>query len=120
VRRLILVLLSSSLLSCSTDLGMWIEPPPPLPPEPPTPAPLVGNGSPTLEPSSVEGLFGAPGVHPDLYYYAPDDLWYRYWRGAWYQAFHWDGAWFPPRQVPESLKGIAPKAKDPKGARLED
>lgn len=78
------------------------------PPEPPVPAPFAGEEVPTLELLETEGLFRAPSVDPHLYFYAPDDLWYRYWREEWYQAFRWNGAWFPPASLPEPLRAGPP------------
>ena len=94
------------LAGCPTGFGVQVVQPPPLPPEPPMPPSFEGETAPELEPTSSAGLFRAPTVDTQLYYYAPDDLWYRQWRGKWYQAFSWNGAWFPPRQVPEPILAI--------------
>lgn len=88
----------------------WIEPPPPEPPQPPMPKPFASQpaqATPALAPTAYTGLFRAPSVSENLYYYEPDELWYRRWKGRWYQAFAWDGHWFPPRQVPQALKDLA-------------
>jgi hypothetical protein len=96
--------LAALLAGCPTNFGISIQPPPPLPPEAPVPPAFEGDADPPLEPLAAEGLFVAPTVDRQLYYYEPDDLWYRYWRDSWYQAFRWNGAWFPPRSVPEPLR----------------
>ena len=102
------LLIALLLIGCLTGLGVQVVQPPPLPPEPPMPSRLTGEVAPELEATSVEGLFRASAEAPHLYYYAPDELWYRYWRGKWYQAFLWNGAWFPPRRTPEALRSVAP------------
>jgi hypothetical protein len=90
-------------LSCyGSGFGITIQQQP-LPAEPPAPERLKGDAPPPLEPFSVAGLFRVL-AEPDLYYFEPEDLWYRYWRGAWYQAFFWDGAWFPAESAPEPLR----------------
>ena len=86
------------------SFGIWIEPPPPVPPELPVPAPFEGDRPPRLEPTSLPGLEAAPSVDPTLYYYAPFERWFRYAMNRWYEAFTWDGHWFPPERVPEPLK----------------
>ncbi len=107
------LLLALWLTACPVGFGITIEQPPPPPPEPPMPASFEGDADPQLEALSAPGLFRAPSIHPDLYYYEADDLWYRYWRRGWYQAFHWNGAWFPPRKVPGPLLDRTPPARDP-------
>ena len=93
------------LLACMPgSFGVWIEPPPALPPEPPLPARFEGAEPPQLEPTEFPGLAAAPSVDPTLYYYEPFERWYRHAFNRWYEAFAWDGHWFPPERVPESLK----------------
>ena len=108
MRHLLLPALLGSLACMPTAFGITIQPASPPRQEPPVPEPFGGEAEPTLEPGPLKGLFQAPGVHPHLYYYAPDDLWYRYWKGGWYQAFLWNGAWYPPRRVPEALHAVQP------------
>ena len=81
---------------------------PPMEPEPRTPDPLVSLEEPKLEPTEVEGLFAAPGLAESLFYYEPQELWYRYEYRRWFQAFRWDGYWFVPEKVPEVLKAMVP------------
>jgi hypothetical protein len=89
---------------------MWIEPPPLPPREPPVPKPLQSDAAPKLIECGVEGILRAPELDPRLYYVEAEKLWYRYWRRRWYQAFNWDGYWFPPEHVPEGLKDGPPGA----------
>ena len=103
------------LFACGpTSFGIWIEPPPEFPPEPPVPEAFTGEAAPDLVPAGMEGLSRAPSVDPHLYYYAPEDLWYRYWKKSWYQAFRWNGAWFPPSSVPAALRGGPPATSPPR------
>jgi hypothetical protein len=78
-------------------------------PEPRAPDPLISMTEPKLEPTGVEGLLAAPALDPTLYYYEPDELWYRYAYKRWYQAFRWDGNWFIPDDVPKAVKDRSPK-----------
>ena len=86
------------------SFGLSIEPPPPPPPEIPVPPPFKGDEPPALEPTAFPGLQAAPSVDPTLYYYEPFERWYRHALNRWYEAFAWDGHWFPPERVPEPLK----------------
>ena len=86
------------------SFGVWIEPPPPPPPELPVPAPFESAEPPTLVPTGFAGLEAAPNVDHTLYYYEPLERWYRHAFNRWYEAFAWDGHWFPPEQVPEPLQ----------------
>jgi hypothetical protein len=99
----------SGLVACMipTGFGITVVQPPPIVDDP-HPEPFEGEEDPELEASPVEGLFHAPAVHEHLYYYAPDDLWYRYWKQTWFQAFLWNGGWYPPRRVPEALYRVQP------------
>jgi hypothetical protein len=109
MRGRFVVLLAAFLAGCPANFGVSIQPAPPPRPEAPMPPAFEGEADPPLEPFSAEGLFLAPSVDPHLYYYGPDDLWYRYWRGRWFQAFRWNGAWFPPQRVPEPLRSSSPQ-----------
>jgi hypothetical protein len=91
---------------------MWIDPPPPPPRELPVPKPLRGDASPELVESGLEGILRAPELDPHVYYVESEKLWYRYWRRRWYQAFRWDGYWFPPEEVPVELKRGPPGAQE--------
>jgi hypothetical protein len=92
--------LVAALILCVGCLGssfsVWIEPPPPEPPELPVPSRLRGDADPKLVESGLAGVLHAPALDPQLYYVESEELWYRYWGGRWYQAFHWSGYWFPP------------------------
>ncbi len=104
MRGWVVLLLAAALTGCPMNFGISVQPATPARPEEPMPPAFEGEVDPPLEALSAEGLFVAPAVNPHLYYSSSDDLWYRYWRGRWYQAFRWNGAWFPPRRVPESLR----------------
>jgi hypothetical protein len=82
---------------------------PDMEPEPQTPDPLVSMEPPKLVPTEAPGLFAAPALDPTLYYYEPDELWYRYSYRRWFQAFRWDGAWFVPERVPDVVKARVPE-----------
>jgi hypothetical protein len=82
---------------------------PEMEPEPQTPAPLVSMEEPKLVATGVPGLMAAPALDPTLYYYEPDELWYRYAYRRWFQAFRWDGSWFVPEKVPDVVKARVPE-----------
>ena len=73
--------------------------------EGPIPPPFEGVEAPALAPTDVEGLSRAPSLAPNVYYYAPADLWYRRSYRRWYQAFRWNGNWFILAETPEVLVG---------------
>jgi hypothetical protein len=105
-RGALLALAALLLAACKFD--MWIEPPPEPPPEPPMPAPFQGEQAPPLVATSIEGVLAAPSVDAHLYYSSAERLWYRYAKGQWYQAFRWNGHWFPPENVPAELRAGPP------------
>ncbi len=84
------------------DFDVWVEPASPPIVDPPLPQRLEGEAPALLE-TEFEGIQIAAN-HPELYYVQAEDLWYRYWRKQWYQAFNWDGNWFPPERVPKQLR----------------
>ena len=97
------------LLACMPgSFGIWVEPPPPPAPELPLPARFEGAPPPHLEPTRFPGLAAAANVDPTLYYYEPFERWYRYAFNRWYEAFAWDGHWFPPERVPGPLEDGPP------------
>jgi hypothetical protein len=96
-----------------TDFGLWVEQPPAPPAEAPAPPPFKGKQAPVLELTEHSGLLRAPSLAASLYFYEPDGLWYRRWRGRWYQAFRWDGHWFPPRRVPEVVRAQGASESEP-------
>jgi hypothetical protein len=100
---LLAITLAAPLSSC-VSCDSWIEAPPPPPPEPPAPARFQGATAPALEPTEVPGLLAAPSLDPSLYYYEPARRWFRFHRNRWYEAFLWDGYWFPPEEVPPPLR----------------
>lgn len=103
------LLWAALLVGCvPVGFGVWIEPAPEPPPEPPVPTRLVGDRAPELEALDEPGLYRTR-AGPALYFHEPSGLWYRYWKGSWYQAFFWNGAWFPPESVPESLREGPPR-----------
>lgn len=106
------------LAGTACSFGIRIEPPPPPPPEIPVPRPYAAPAQVTppesseirLQPSEYPGLDRAPDIDPRLFHSRADGLWYRYWKGRWYQAFRWDGYWFPPAELPDALRaGAAPR-----------
>jgi hypothetical protein len=106
--------LSGALLGLGcTDFALWVEPPPPPRAEAPVPPPFRGKQAPALERTEHAALLRAPSLSAGLYFYEPDGLWYRRWRGRWYQAFTWDGHWFPPRRVPDVLRETEARAAEP-------
>jgi hypothetical protein len=98
---LLLALLGLGLLGCVQG-SIWVTPTP-VPPELPVPDPLEGE-APELRPTPIEGLLVAPGAVDPLYFEKESELWFRYWRRRWYQAFGWDGHWFSPEHVPPALR----------------
>jgi hypothetical protein len=82
---------------------------PPQEPEPRTPEPFVSMEEPKLVPTEVPGLFAVPSLDATVYYYKPEELWYRYAYRSWYQAFRWDGAWFIPGKLPDVVKARVPQ-----------
>lgn len=115
--RLSVVVWAAALLAAAAcSFGIRFEPPPPAPPEIPVPRPYAAStegaeqptGDVQLQPSDYPGLEGAPKIDPALFYSRAEGLWYRYWRGRWYQAFRWNGYWFPPAKLPEVLAAGRP------------
>jgi hypothetical protein len=106
-------------LACM-DAGLWVEQPPPAPPEIPVPPRFAGGEPPALERTEHPALLHAPSLAAGLYFYEPDGLWYRRWRGRWYQAFRWDGHWFPPRRVPEVIRAVEASETAPAKAPTTD
>jgi hypothetical protein len=92
-----------SLLLAGACAFQVVQTAPPMEPEPRTPEPLISMEDPKLEPTDVEGLFAAPALASSLFYYEPDERWYRYEYRRWYLAFSWDGNWFVPDKIPDAL-----------------
>ncbi len=113
----LLVLLALAATACMHGAVTVTQPPPSY--EPPIPERFRGEGPPELRNTDAPGLLRAPSVDRDLYYFRPDDLWYRFAYNRWYQAFSWNGNWFVPEQVPEVLKGREPKRTLPTLPELE-
>ena len=67
------------------------------------PDPFEGEVAPELVTTEEAGLFHVPDVDEHLYYWKPQDLWYHWAFNRWYQAFRWNGYWFPPAETPEVL-----------------
>ena len=101
---------------CTGQGQVWVVPATPPEPEIPVPAPLRGDTFPELVPTGTEGLMAAPDVDPQLYYVESEELWYRYWRRRWYQAFAWNGHWFPPEKVPDAVKARMQEGSRPRRA----
>jgi hypothetical protein len=103
----------AGLLAACVAAGITITRPPPPAPERPLPPRLEGESTPALVATESAGLLVAPSVKVPLFYYEPDELWYRFWRGRWYQAFGWNGAWFEPDRVPPPLRDGPPGEREP-------
>ena len=101
--------LSIALVLAGTACIQVVQTAPEMEPEPQTPDPLVSMEEPKLVPTDAPGLFAAPAIDPTLYYYEPDELWYRYSYRRWFQAFRWDGSWFVPEKVPDVVKARVPE-----------
>ena len=80
--------------------------------EPPIPSPFRGDTAPELVPTETAGVLAAESLGPNVFYFEPEDLWYRYRFKRWYQAFRWDGTWFiqpdPPPAVVSQVS-LAPE-----------
>lgn len=85
-----------------TGFGITATPPPEVK-QPPIPSPFRGEEQPVLERTDKQGLFSAPELAPNVYFYEAEDLWYRYAYRRWYQAFRWNGSWFILEEPPEIL-----------------
>lgn len=70
------------------------------------PKPFEGEEPPPLEATQKAGLFHAPSLGPNVYYFEPDDLWYRFGYRRWYQAFRWNGNWFILEDEPMILRDV--------------
>lgn len=70
-----------------------------------TPKAFVTVDEPVQEPTEVEGLYRAPNIDRNLFYYEKDRAWYRWAYGRWFQAFRWDGKWYemPEQALPAAL-----------------
>jgi hypothetical protein len=99
--------------ACLTGFGFEVVTPPPAHPDPPTPKRLEREAAPELIPTDAPGVFHAPSADEHLYWVESDELWYRRWRGRWYQAYSWNGFWFPPENVPEEVRKQAVKKPPP-------
>ena len=106
IGRLAGLLASLGLAACLSDFGVWVVEEQP-PPEPRVPAPLQAEAAPQLMPTDRAGLLRAHVGAVELFYHEPEGLWYRRDGGRWFQAFRWDGYWFPPARLPQQLGGDA-------------
>lgn len=102
IRRAVLALVCAVCTGCAYGVTTTTQP---APREGPIPPPFVGDDPPALAPTDVEGLSRAPSLAPNVYYYAPADLWYRRAYRRWYQAFRWNGNWFILAETPTVLVG---------------
>ena len=88
-----------------------------------TPNPFTKENQGQLEPTDFKGLFKAPELDKNCYYYEPKKEWYRFSYNRWFQAFRWDGYWFELRDedVPKFLQNRVPVVAEPtKKKRLEE
>ena len=88
-----------------------------------TPNPFTTESQGKLEPTEFKGLFKAPELDKNCYYYEPKKEWYRFSYNRWFQAFRWDGYWFELRDedVPKFLQGRVPIVETvTKKKRLEE
>jgi hypothetical protein len=113
-----LALLAVLELACGPFGAVTVTAPPPRY-EPPVPERFGGKAAPLLLETDAPGLLRAPSVDEHLYYYRPDDLWYRFAFNRWYQAFAWNGNWFVPEKVPDVLRGREPRRSFPTLPGLE-
>ena len=74
--------------------------------DPPVPLAYEGDEEPTLVETRTPGLLAARDVDETLFYYEPWERWFRYAFGQWYEAFAWNGNWFPPERVPFALRAL--------------
>ena len=89
-----------------------------------TPKPFLGDGPGDLQPTDVKGLFKAPKLDPNCYYYKPKDEWYRFSYNRWFTAYKsWQAEWWEMRDedVPKYLQGrVALVEGKSKKQKLED
>ena len=112
IERLAGLLAILGLAACLSDVGVWVVEEPPRPPEPRVPPPLQAEATPPLLPTDRAGLLRAHVGAVELFYHEPEGLWYRRDRGRWFQAFRWDGHWFPPARLPQQLsEGEGPSSR---------
>ena len=93
-------------------LSIVVVPPPPLPPEPPVPFPFEADAPPERIATQTAGLEAASSLDPTLYYSVRRERWYRWAFNRWYEAFSWDGNWFPLEDPPEELEPYTPRARE--------
>ena len=89
-------------------VGMPTVTTPPPPRVEPVPDIFQAETAPPLVPTAVEGLSAAPALDDQLFYYAPHERWYRWALNRWYEAFAWDGNWFPPERLPPGFRQEQP------------
>ncbi len=88
-----------------------------------TPNPFTQESQGKLEATDTKGLFKAPELDKNCYYYEPKKEWYRFSYNRWFQAFRWDGYWFELRDedVPKFLRNRVPIVETvTKKKRLEE
>ncbi len=103
MRRLIVGAAFVALAACTPTGFSITATPTPEPKQPPIPSPFSGEEEPVLEATDKDGLHMAPGLAPNVYFYEPEDVWYRYAYRRWYQAFRWNGSWFILDEPPDVL-----------------
>lgn len=110
LRARLLPLAASALVGCiPMAFGISVTGPPPAPAEPPVPLAFEGEAAPELTPTGVPELFAARSVDPHLYYLRSRERWYRWAFHRWYEAFSWDGNWFPIERAPRELLVVTPE-----------
>ena len=90
-------------------VGVVVTRPPPVK-QPPVPSPFEGSEPPALESTETPGLLRAAALGEHVYFYEPEELWYRHAYRRWYQAFRWNGNWFILEETPELLAERTPEA----------
>lgn len=102
-RVIVGVLVLGLTLACQPTGFSIVTAPPPATKQPPVPSAFEAEEDPPLEETDQAGLFYAPALGPNVYFYEPDELWYRYAYRRWYQAFRWNGSWFILEDPPDVL-----------------
>jgi len=80
------------------------------PPDPKTPARLRGAQAPELEPTAFPGVKKALTDEPDVYYHEARERWFRWALDAWFEAFLWNGQWYPVEKgkLPAEIAKLEP------------
>jgi hypothetical protein len=88
--------------------------------DPKTPSKLVGATAPELEPTAVSGVKKAKLDVPDVYYDEARERWFRWALDDWFEAFLWNGQWFPVEKgkLPPEIAKLEPSREVKKERKL--